>query len=122
MIDLDSVNQALIECVKVLGGSKQVAPKIWPEKSIDKAQVSLLAALNEDRPEKLSPDQALFIMRLAREADSHVAINFICDALGYSRPAPIPKASDQERLMKTILETQGALTKQLAELNASRGS
>lgn len=119
MIDLDSLNQVLIECVKVCGGSKKVGQLLWPEKSVEKAQNALLSALNEDRSEKLTPDQGLFIMRLAREKDEHLAINFICDSLGYSRPAPIPKASDHERIMKSILETQEVLSKQFAQLQAS---
>ncbi len=119
MIDLDSLNQALIECVKVCGGSKVVGQALWPEKPIDASQRMLLSALNEDRPEKLSPDQAMLIMRMARERDDHSAIHFICDALGYSHPAPIPKASDQARIMKSILEAQEALAKQFAELKAS---
>jgi len=35
---MDSLNQALVECVKALGGSGKVGPKLWPERSQESAQ------------------------------------------------------------------------------------
>jgi hypothetical protein len=67
MDEINSINSMLIECVKAAGGSKRVGPLLWPEKPVLDAQKLLLACLNEDRPEKLSPDQAFLIERLQRD-------------------------------------------------------
>lgn len=89
MGEINSINSMLIECVKAAGGSKTVGGILWPEKTITEAQRLLLACLNDERPEKLSPDQAFLIEKLARNAGCHVAIEFRCKALSYSQPTPI---------------------------------
>ena len=42
---MESLNQALVECVKAAGGSAIVGPKLWPEKMKDAAQRLLLATV-----------------------------------------------------------------------------
>ena len=66
--EFESINEALIACVKACGGSKQVGNKLWPEKTIDAAQRHLLACLNEDKPERLSPEQLVLLMRMGHAA------------------------------------------------------
>jgi len=104
MDDINSLNMALIECVKAAGGSKVVANKLWPEKPLADAQRLLLACLNEDRPEKLSPDQAFFIVGLAKHSGSHFGIEFICKSLGYSIPTPIEPDDEKAQLMREFIE------------------
>jgi hypothetical protein len=103
MIDVETFNDALIECVKAAGGSKKVGEKLWPEKPVETAQRQLLACLNEDRPEKLTPDQALLIMRLSKEAGSQVGIQFICESLSYSIPTPINPEDQTAQLQREFI-------------------
>jgi len=117
MDEVNSINSMLIECVKAAGGSKIVGPILWPEKSVNEAQKLLLSCLNEDRPEKLSPDQAFLIERLAKEAGSHVAIEYRCKALSYSIPTPIEPQDEMAELMKSFIKSQQELSVVAAKIN-----
>lgn len=118
MDEINSINSMLIECVKAAGGSKQVGPLLWPEKPVADAQKLLLACLNEDRPEKLSPDQAFLIEKLAKDAGSHAAIEYRCQAMSYSIPTPIEPEDEKAKLMRDFISAQ----KSLAELANKLGS
>lgn len=109
MSELESFNDALIECVKACGGSKTVASIIWPEKTVNDAQRLLLACLNSERNEKLSPEQALLIMRLAKNVGCHVGIEYICQTLGYSKPEPITKQDEAAQIHRDFIEAQKAM-------------
>jgi len=105
----ESINDALVECVKACGGSKAVGPQLWPELAPDAAQRKLLDSLNEDRQAKLSPEQVVLILRLARERGCHVGMTFLASALGYTQPEPIAPADELAELQRTGNE----LTRQL---------
>jgi hypothetical protein len=119
MVDVDSFNDALIECVKAAGGSKNVGAKLWPEKPLTDAQKLLLACLNEDRPEKLSPDQAMLVIRLAKEAGSHIGIVFLCQSLGYSIPTPISPEDKADQLKLAFIEAVKTVEKIAGEIKIS---
>lgn len=116
---IESINQALVECIKALGGSKQIGPKLWPEKTPDAAQRLLLDCLNEDRPARLTPEQVLLIMRLARGKGCHVAMQFICDDLGYADPVPVDPKDELAELLRQSIEArakQTAMDERIARL------
>lgn len=116
---MEGLNQALIECVKAAGGSACVGRKIFPEKAPETAQRALLDCLNEDRPAKLSPDQVLMVLRLAREKGHHGGIAFILADLGYGPTTPIePKdeAAELTRQTTELLEAAARLTERLQRL------
>lgn len=106
MEDINTINAMLIECVKAAGGSKVVGSQLWPEKPVADAQKLLLACLNDDRPEKLSPDQAYFIEKLAKKAGSHIAIEFRARDMSYSIPTPIEPDDQKAVLMREFIEAQ----------------
>jgi hypothetical protein len=106
----ESFNDVLIECVKAYGGSKTVGSLLWPEKTIKDSQNLLLACLNTDRPEKLNPEQVLFIISLARKNNVHTGIEYICKALHYSIPTPIEPEDEKALLMREFIEAQRKLT------------
>jgi hypothetical protein len=121
MDEVESFNDALIECVKAAGGSKVVGPKLFPEKSVNDAQRLLLACLNDDRPEKLSPDQALLILRMAREVGNHNGIEFLCSTLSYSIPTPIEPKDESAQLQREYIDsvrTMGKLADRLEYLQS----
>lgn len=121
---METLNDALIACIKAAGGSKQVGPVLWPEKAPDSAQRSLLDCLNEDRPAKLSPEQVLLVLRLARAKGFHDGMNFIAGDLGYGTPVPIEPKDEAADLMRQYIEsvaeqkrTTDRLEKAMARLN-----
>lgn len=105
-----SFNDVLVDCVKALGGSIKVGPKLWPELLDKAAQSKLLDCLNNDRPAKLSPEQALFILRLARAKGIHSGMEFVCAELGYSQPVPIDPRDEQAELQRQFIESTRKLS------------
>lgn len=113
---MESLNQALVECVKSAGGSANVGPKLWPEKTRESAQRLLLDCLNEDRPAKLSPEQVLLILRLARERGFHDGIGYVLGCLGYAPTTPIEPKDEAADLLRQVIETQRTLAVQVDRL------
>ncbi len=111
---MDSMNDALIECVKALGGSKTVGPDLFPDLAPDAAQRKLLDCLNEDRPQQLNPSQAVLILRWARNAGCHIGMEFLAEHLSYSRPTPIEPEDERAKLQREYIEAARAMAK-LAE-------
>jgi hypothetical protein len=105
MSNFESLNDALIDAVKALGGSKQVGYILWPEKSVDAAQRHLLACLNEDKPERLSPDHLLMLLRLARSKGHHEALSYILQDLGYAPTQPIEPRDENAELQRQFIES-----------------
>ena len=103
----DSLNEALIDCVKAAGGSKQVGPLLWPEKTPDSAQRLLLDCLNDERPAKLSPEQVLLVLRLARAKGHHHGVEFILGDLGYAPPVPIDPRDEAAELQRQFMGVMG---------------
>lgn len=109
MEHIETLNDALIECVKAAGGSKVVASLLWPEKPMQDAQRLLINCFNPDRSEKISPDQTLFILKLAKEHGYHIGLSFICSILGYSRPTPIEPEDEKAQLQKDFIDAVNRL-------------
>ena len=86
---MDSLNQALIDCVRAAGGSKVVGPALWPEKMADAAQRLLLDCLNEDRPAHLTPEQMAFVFSMAKQRGFHGGIGYLLSSLGYAPTVPL---------------------------------
>lgn len=107
---MNSLNDALVGCVKALGGSKQVGPKLWPEKTPEAAQRLLLDCLNEDRPAHLSPDQVLLVLALARAKGHHEGFGFMADHLGYAAPVPIEPRDEVAELQRQFIAATQAMT------------
>ena len=110
----ESINDALIECVKALGGSKQVGPVLFPDLAPDAAQRRLLDCLNEDRPQQLTPAQVVLVLRRARAIGCHVGMQYLADELGYAEPQPIEPEDERAKLQREFIES----TRQLAALAA----
>lgn len=116
MPTFETTTQALIECVKAAGGSKQVAHKVFPEKTVDQAQRHLLNCLNDDRQERLNQDQVMLIAKLARDVGCHAYAQHMAEALGYAEPVPIEPRDEADELRRQLLEMGKALQSGLARL------
>lgn len=114
----ESLNDAYVEAVKALGGSKVVGVELWRAKGVEAAQRHLLACLNPDRNEKLSPDECLLIERLARDRGCHVVMQFRAHALSYAEPVPIKPLDETDQLRRELLEMGRDLQQKLAKLEA----
>jgi hypothetical protein len=117
----EDINDALRAAVKACNGTKAVAMKLWPEKPMTEAQSYLNDCLNPARNAKLSPEQVLLLLRWAKEAGCHDAINYICDEVGYGRPKPIEPEDELTRLLRRYLDAKaelGATEPKIEELRA----
>lgn len=100
----DTPNKVLERVVVALGGSKQVAGRLWPDKGIDEARRLLCDCLSDERPAKLDFSQVLFILKLARERGIHDGINYICASLSYAEPQPIEPRDEAAELQRQYIE------------------
>jgi hypothetical protein len=116
MPTFETTTQALIECVKAAGGSKQVGHKVFPEKTVDQAQRHLLNCLNDERQERLTPDQVLLIAKLARDHGCHAYAHHVAQVLGYAEPVPVEPKDEADELRRQLLEMGKALQSGLARL------
>lgn len=107
---MDSMNSALVECVKALGGSKQVGPLLWPEKAPDAAQRLLLDCLNEERPAHLLPDQVLLVLYMSRQKGFHAGFAYLADRLGYAAPVPIEPRDEVAELQRQFIAATQAMS------------
>ena len=117
----ESLNDALIECVKAIGGSKVAGLALWPAKGVEAAQRQLLACLNTERAEKLGPDEVLHLLKLAREKGCHAGMQYLAHALSYSEPQPIEPADQADELRRKVLTMGADLQKALALLERIEG-
>jgi hypothetical protein len=106
----ESLNDALTDAVRAMGGSKKVASALWPSKPLDQAKNWLNDCLNPHRPEKLSLSEIMFLLRGAREIGYHGAMNYIAQECGY-RIEPVEAQDEKERLIREFNESTRALAK-----------
>jgi len=115
---IENITDALIECVKAAGGSKAVAPILWPEKDPLAAQRQLLDCLNEDRPQQLSPGQVVLVMRLARDRGCHAAMEFLSSTLSYAAPQPVEPKDEADELRRHYIEAARSMAKMAEKIEA----
>ena len=111
----EGLEQALNSAIEHLGGAKAVGVKLWPAKIPDAARTRLLDSLNPSRPERLSPAEVVFILRLAREAGLHAAMQWLAAELGYE-VKPITRAEEVDRVASVIEESSRTLAAAMATL------
>lgn len=111
-----TLSEVLKQAVIRLGGSKHVGGLLWPEKQITQAARLLCNCLDDHRAEKLSPDQALLILKKANEAGYHDAMHSICDMLGYSKPTPIEPKDEKAQLQKDFIAHAKSMAVMLARM------
>jgi hypothetical protein len=107
----ESLDDALADLVKDLGGPKRVGPLLWPAKDPDAAARLLADCFNADRPARLSPEQAMFVMRLGRQAGKHKAIDWLLAELHYAPTRPVDprdEVAELQRQMGTLVDAVGA--------------
>jgi len=111
----ESPEQALEACVQFLGGAKVVGSLLWPDKTVDNARTYMLACLNHDRPEKLSPSQMILVFRLAKQAGFHAGFEYFSRECEYDA-RPITPAEEVDRLTSVVEQSSKTLSAALAAL------
>ncbi len=99
----ESLNEAIKDCINAVGGAKAVACRLWPEKTPEASHRLLLSCLNDDRPEHLTPDQVVMVLRLARAKGCHIGIAYILRDLGYADPQAIEPRDEAAELQRAFI-------------------
>lgn len=118
---VESVYDALKGIVQAIGGTKAVGALLWPEKSMEDARRRLLDCLNPDRDEKFDVQQVILLLRLAREANFHLAKHWIDQETGYVPSEPADPKVEQEKLVATIERATAELHRAVDALDKLRG-
>lgn len=117
----EDVGDALREVVKALGGAKAVGPMLWPDKSVEQSQTLLLACLNSERKERLTPDQMVYLLGKGREVECHAAMQFIAERAGYEvKPVrPQDQAAELVERAEAVMREARAVADGLERLTRS---
>lgn len=101
----ESIHDALRELVRVLGGAKKVGLLLWPGKSMQDAATRLLNCLDHNRPEKLSPEDLLVLLKAGRDCGCHVVMAYLNEACGYQPPVPIDPTDELAELQRRYIDS-----------------
>lgn len=105
----ESFYDALKDVVRACRGPKEVGSKLWPEKTQDAARNLLNNCLDPNRPEKLDPEQVMFLLRLGREVGCHAAMNYLSRESGYDDPTPVEPEDERTRIQREFIEAQRSM-------------
>lgn len=112
----DSAEDALRYAIQHLGGAKKVAPLLWgADKSPDHAARALLDCLNPDRAEKLSLAQTMQILRMARAAGYHSAMQWFAAEIGYD-VHPVSQEEEVDRIATVLAEASKVMSDGILKL------
>lgn len=102
---VEDIWQALTDCVRALGGAKQVGAKLRPEMDPQDAGRWLLDCLNPTRKDKLCIDQMLWLLRESRKVGCHVGMSFIASDAGYAPPQPVEPEDAKAALQRAFIQS-----------------
>jgi hypothetical protein len=111
---VEYLHEALIEAIKACGGTKRIAALLWPAKAnqnLEAARRYLANCLNPDCNEKLSLEEVMLVLRTARQAGNHSAMQYLCEALSYAEPQPIEPKDEADELRRQFIESTRTLAK-----------
>ncbi len=99
-------NDALDAVVHALGGYKKVGVLLRPELGSKPSSASqwLRDCLNQDRAERMNPDQVFMLLRLARAADYHAAKHWLDSELGYEQGRPLKPEDEAASLTHRLTD------------------
>ena len=95
----ESFSDALQEVVACAGGYKKVAAPMKPERSAEAAGRWLHDCFNDSRPDRLTPDQVLYLLKLGRAIGCDGGMNYLLREAGYADAKPIEPRDAVQDLM-----------------------
>jgi hypothetical protein len=116
----ETLNDALRETVQALGGTKKVGCTLWPEMTADHASSRLRDCLNQDRREKLSPEQVEMIGRMGRQAGCHAIMAYMARTMGYADPVPVEPEDELAKQQREFVAATQALMKMAERIEATQ--
>lgn len=96
----ESIEDALRAIVEATGGPKAVGSDMWPTKRIADAARHLNHCLDQERPEKLSLNELMYLAKRGREQGVHTLLHFLSVELNYQPPQPIEPDDERVRLQR----------------------
>jgi len=115
----DNANAALRHTVEACGGFKKIGPMMRPDKSPDMAAQWLRDSLNDNRPERLSPDQVNALVRIGRDNGCHAYMRFLTADCGYTMPEVLDAEDERAALQRDFVTGVKTLEALAARLNRS---
>jgi hypothetical protein len=112
----DSIHDALGTVVTALGGKKKVGPLIWPHLKAETAYTRLAHCLSEEFPEKLAPEEILFLALKGREVGCHAIVAYLLMECGYAPPVPVDPLDESEALSREIRDGIVSITRMFERL------
>lgn len=101
----ESIEDAIGTAIQALGGAKKVAELLWPVLARNKPQTAytrLKHCLNDDKAEKLDPDEVLTIARAAAQVGEHSIMKFMAREAGYEI-TPLPPSEAEKRAKRAAI-------------------
>lgn len=103
----DSAEAATKHAIQASGKNpKDVGNALWPDKTAAAAQTALLNALNENRNERLTADQHIFIANYCGRFDWLYYSAMQCN---HSRPNPVTPEAKSAELQAEIVKAFGQM-------------
>ncbi|MEN8821966.1 MAG: hypothetical protein ABF271_12775 [Abyssibacter sp.] len=98
----DSAEAATLHAIQASGKDpKQIAAALWPDKSVPAARTALLNALNENRAERLTADQHMFVANFCGQYDWLYYASHKCR---HSRPHQLTPEAETARINQALQE------------------
>jgi len=106
LVLFQDVNDALTAAIHAIGGFKKVGIALRPELEVRPQQAAqwLRDCLNQDKRERLHPDQVMHLLRMAREGNYHAAKHWIDGQTGYSESTPLDPRDELAQLQGRFIE------------------
>ena len=102
----ETLEDALGDVVRALGGPKKVGALLWPALPVEDAARKINHCLDRDKSNKLSADELLLILKEGRRIKCLTALAFINRACDCSDPIPTDPETETARLMRQYVEAQ----------------
>lgn len=105
----DDWQQAVTDTIANSGKSvKEVASALWPDMKMDSAYARFKNALRDDKAEKLTFAEVIYICRFCGSSD---ALYYMAQELDHAKPEPIVPQDEQARLLREFNASADALKK-----------
>lgn len=114
----DDIDEVLRHLVAVLGGPKKVGPLLrGDELPVDRLAQWVSDCLNQDRPAQFHPHQIMVMLRAARQAGDHTAMNWMAGEIGY-QALPVEPEDEAAELQRRFIETGKMMAKMAQRIEA----
>lgn len=117
-----TIEDALREATRTLGGSKALGHRLRPELDPDAAGRWWLDCLNHERAQKPSLDQVLCVMRWARAESCHAVMDFIARDCGYTEPEPVTPEDEAAELQRQFVHSVSQLQQLAARIERNKAA